>query len=169
MKNLLTLIILISSLAFSQTKVSGIILDDAKQPVSYATVAFKNSAEGVIADENGKFYLESKKTFPTLVVSFVGYKDKEISLSGEHNYDLKIVLENANEIAEVKVYGGKTSKKNNPAIDILRKIWERKKKNGLRQFNQYEYDKYEKIEFDINSIDSTFMKNKIFKNVEFIF
>ena len=169
MKNLLTLIILISSLAFSQTKVSGIILDDAKQPVSYATVAFKNSAEGVIADENGKFYLESKKTYPTLVISFVGYKDKEISLSGEHNYDLKIVLENANEIAEVKVYGGKTSKKNNPAIDILRKIWERKKKNGLRQFNQYEYDKYEKIEFDINSIDSTFMKNKIFKNVEFIF
>lgn len=169
MKNLLTIVILISSLAFSQTKVSGIILDDAKQPVSYATVAFKNSAEGVIADENGKFYLESKKTYPTLVVSFVGYKDKEISLSGTFNYDLKISLENANEIAEVKVYGGKTSKKNNPAIDILRKIWERKKKNGLRQFNQYEYDKYEKIEFDINSIDSTFMKNKIFKNVEFIF
>lgn len=169
MKNLLTIVILISSLAFSQTKVSGIILNDAKQPVSYATVAFKNSAEGVIADENGKFYLESKKTYPTLVVSFVGYKDKEISLSGTFNYDLKISLENANEIDEVKVYGGKTSKKNNPAIDILRKIWERKKKNGLRQFNQYEYDKYEKIEFDINSIDSTFMKNKIFKNVEFIF
>lgn len=169
MKNLLTLVILISSLAFSQTKVSGIVLDDAKQPVSYATVAFKNSAEGVIADENGKFYLESKKTYPTLIVSFVGYKDKEIALSGTFNYDLKISLENANEIAEVKVYGGKTSKKNNPAIDILRKIWERKKKNGLRQFNQYEYDKYEKIEFDINSIDSTFMKNKIFKNVEFIF
>jgi hypothetical protein len=169
MKNLLTLVILISSLAFSQTKVSGIVLDDAKQPVSYATVAFKNSAEGVIADENGKFYLESKKTYPTLIVSFVGYKDKEIALSGTFNYDLKISLENANEIAEVKVYGGKTSKKNNPAIDILRKIWERKKKNGLRQFYQYEYDKYEKIEFDINSIDSTFMKNKIFKNVEFIF
>jgi len=169
MKNLLTLVILISSLAFSQTKVSGIVLDDAKQPVSYATVAFKNSAEGVIADENGKFYLESKKTYTTLLVSFVGYKDKEIALSGTFNYDLKISLENANEIAEVKVYGGKTSKKNNPAIDILRKIWERKKKNGLRQFNQYEYDKYEKIEFDINSIDSTFMKNKIFKNVEFIF
>ena len=169
MKNLLNLILLVATLSFSQTKVSGTILDDAKQPVSYATVAFKNSAEGIIADENGKFYLESKKTYPTLVVSFVGYKDKEIALSGTFNYDLKIVLENANEIAEIKVYGGKTSKKNNPAIDILRKIWERKKKNGLRQFNQYELDKYEKIEFDINSIDSTFMKNKIFKNVEFIF
>lgn len=169
MKNLFAFIFLISTLAFSQTKVSGIILDDVKQPVAYATVAFKNSAEGVIADENGKFYLESKKTYTTLSVSFVGYKDKEIELTGEHNYDLKIVLENSNEIAEVKVYGGKTSKKNNPAIDILRKIWERKKKNGLRQFEHYQYDKYEKIEFDINSIDSSFMKSKIFKNVEFIF
>ncbi len=169
MKNLFAFIFLISTLAFSQTKVSGIILDDAKQPVSYATVAFKNSAEGVIADENGKFYLESKNTYTTLAISFVGYKDKEIELSGEHNYDLKIVLENSNEIAEVKIYGGKTSKKNNPAIDILRKIWERKKKNGLRQFNHYQYDKYEKIEFDLNSIDSAFIKKKIFKNVEFIF
>lgn len=169
MKNLFALLLFLSTLAFSQTKVSGVILDDAKQPVSYATVAFKNSAEGVIADENGKFYLESKKTYTTLAVSFVGYKDKDIELTGEHNYDLKIVLENSNEIAEVKVYGGKTSKKNNPAIDILRKIWERKKKNGLRQFNHYQYDKYEKIEFDINSIDSAFMKSKIFKNVEFIF
>lgn len=169
MKNLFAFIFLVSTLAFSQTKVSGVILDDAKQPVSYATVAFKNSPEGVIADENGKFYLESKNTYTTLAVSFVGYKDKEIELTGEHNYDLKIVLENSNEIAEVKIYGGKTSKKNNPAIDILRKIWERKKKNGLRQFNHYQYDKYEKIEFDINSIDSAFMKGKIFKNVEFIF
>ena len=169
MKKLFALIFFISTLSFSQTKVSGVILDDANQPISYATVAFKNSPEGVIADENGKFYLESKKTYTTLAVSFVGYKDKEIELSGEHNYDLKIVLANSNEIAEVKIYGGKTSKKNNPAIDILRKIWERKKKNGLRQFNHYQYDKYEKIEFDINSIDSAFMKNKIFKNVEFIF
>ena len=36
-------------------------------------------------------------------------------------------------------------------------------------FNQYQYDKYEKIEFDMNSIDSAFMKNKLFKGVEFIF
>ncbi len=111
MKNLFAFIFLVSTLAFSQTKVSGIVLDDANQPVSYATVAFKNSPEGVIADENGKFYLESKKTYTTLAVSFVGYKDKEVTLTGEHNYDLKIVLENSNEIAEVKIYGGKTSKK----------------------------------------------------------
>lgn len=67
------------------------------------------------------------------------------------------------------VYTGKTSKKNNPALDILRKIWAKKRKNGLRMFDHYQYDKYEKVEFDMNTIDSAFMKSKIFKGMEFIF
>ena len=65
----------------------------------------------------------------------MGYTSKEITLNGEHNYDLKILLSADKEIEAVTIYSGKTSK-NNPAIDILRKIWERKKKNGLRQFDQ---------------------------------
>lgn len=170
MKKILALFLLFfQTFVLAQTKVSGVVLDDKNRPISYSTVAFKNSAEGVMTDENGKFYLESKKNYSILVVSNVGYTSKEITLNGEHNYDLKVLLSADKEIEAVTVYSGKTSKKNNPAIDILRKIWERKKKNGLRQFDQYKFDKYEKIEFDINSIDSTFMKNKIFKKMEFVF
>lgn len=170
MKKIIYIFLLIfGHLIFGQTKVSGTIQDDSGNPVGYATIAFKNSAEGVLADENGKFYLESKKSYTNLVISFVGYDDKTIQLNGEFNYDLKIILSGSKSIQEVKIYGGKTSKKNNPAIDILRKIWERKKKNGLRQFDQYQYNKYEKIEFDVNTIDSAFMKNKIFKKMEFVF
>ncbi|NNK29207.1 MAG: carboxypeptidase-like regulatory domain-containing protein, partial [Flavobacteriaceae bacterium] len=61
------------------------------------------------------------------------------------------------------------SKKNNPAIDILKKIWERKRYNGLKQFDQYEYDKYEKVEFDLNTIDSALIKSKLFRGMEFVF
>ncbi len=85
------------------------------------------------------------------------------------NYDLKIVLNAEEVLQEVKIYRGKTSKKNNPALDILRKIWERRRKNGLKMFNQYQYEKYEKVEFDLNTIDSAFMKSKIFKGMEFVF
>ena len=55
------------------------------------------------------------------------------------------------------------------AIEILRKIWSHKRKNGLKNFNQYKYDKYEKVEFDINTIDSALIKSKLFKGMEFIF
>ena len=57
---------LFSVYSFAQTKVSGIVLDDKNKPISYSTIAFKNSPEGVMTDENGKFYLESKKTYTTL-------------------------------------------------------------------------------------------------------
>jgi predicted nucleic acid-binding protein len=49
-------------------------------------------------------------------------------------------------------------KTDNP-LEILRKIWERKRKNGLYLFDQYQMEKYEKIEFDMNTIDSAFMKS----------
>jgi hypothetical protein len=36
-------------------------------------------------------------------------------------------------------------------------------------FKQYQYDKYEKVEFDMNTIDSAMMKSKLFKGMEFVF
>jgi hypothetical protein len=79
------------------------------------------------------------------------------------------LLEGNQQLKEVIIYAGKQSKKNNPAIDILRKIWSKKRENGLRKFKQYQYDKYEKVEFDLNTIDSALMKKKIFKGMEFVF
>ncbi|CAM3511134.1 DUF5686 and carboxypeptidase-like regulatory domain-containing protein [Flavobacterium saliperosum] len=152
----------------AQTKVGGVVYDETNQPMSYANVYFKGSTEGIVSDENGRFYLQSDKTYKILVASFVGYKAVEIALTKSVDLDMKITIKPDNQLQEVKIFTGKTSKKNNPAIDILRKIWERKKKNGLNMFDQYQYDKYEKVEFDLNSIDSAFKANKIFKGMEFI-
>ncbi|MVX34800.1 MULTISPECIES: DUF5686 and carboxypeptidase-like regulatory domain-containing protein [Myroides] len=165
----LLLFILFPLITWGQTKVSGKIIDSNNQEVPYASVYFKNSTEGVVANEYGKFYLESAKSYTTLVISFVGYKTLEIPLTERTNLNMNVVLELDNLLGEVKIFVGKTSKKNNPAIDILRKIWERKRKNGLNMFARYEYDKYEKIEFDLNSIDSAYQNKKLFRGMEFIF
>ena len=171
-KNLLFLLLLLlvsATTVFAQTKVSGVVVDKQNQPIPFANVVFKGSSEGIVTNEDGKFYLESQKTYTTLVISSVGFSEKEIILDKPVNYNFKIQLNEAESLNEVVVFAGKTSKKNNPALDILRKIWERKRKNGLYQFDQYQMEKYEKIEFDMNSIDSTFMKSKLFKGMEFIF
>ncbi|MAP80103.1 MAG: hypothetical protein CL526_03335 [Aequorivita sp.] len=171
MKQLLILgILLISASVFSQTKVSGVIKDDTGYPVAFANVIFKDSQEGTISDENGRFYLESDKTYTSVVFSFIGYATQEIPLNARTTYKMEVVLkESADALQEVVIYTGKTSKKNNPAIDILRKIWENRRENGVKKFNQYQYDKYEKLEFDLNTIDSALIKSKIFNGMEFIF
>ena len=162
------LLFLVNSVV-AQTKVSGIVVDKSNQPIPFANVIFKGSSEGIVTNEDGKFYLESQKSYSILLISSVGFSEKEIILDKLVNYNFKIQLSEAESLSEVVVFAGKTSKKNNPALDILRKIWERKRKNGLYQFDQYQMEKYEKIEFDMNSIDSAFMKSKLFKGMEFIF
>jgi len=156
----------------AQTKASGYIFDEYDQPVAYANVLFAGSTEGTISNEEGKFYLESDNSWDTLRVSFLGYETQELKLEKRVNYELKFVLkEEASALNEVLIVTGKQSKKasENPAIAILQKIWERKRKNGLRQFDQYQYDKYEKVEFDLNTIDSALIKSKLFKGMEFVF
>ncbi|SNR73546.1 CarboxypepD_reg-like domain-containing protein [Maribacter sedimenticola] len=154
----------------AQTKVGGIVVDELGEPVSFANVFFKNSTEGTITNDDGRFYLESETDYTTLIVSFIGYTEYELELTSKVMYDLTITLgEAAEQLNEVVLIAGKQSKKNNPAIDILRKIWAKKRQNGVRQFNQYAFDKYEKVEFDLNTIDSALIKSKIFKGLEFVF
>lgn len=168
-KVLLFLLAFIFQWVSAQTKVSGIVVDNTNQPVPFANIVFKDSKLGTVSNEDGRFYIESAQTFKAIEVSMVGYETKIVPLTKEVNYNFKIVLSEGQKLKEVVIYSGKTSKKKNPALDILRKIWERKRKNGLYMFDQYEMEKYEKVEFDLNSIDSTFKKKKIFKGMEFIF
>ncbi len=162
-------LLLIPISALCQTKVGGIVLDIQGKPIAFANVVFKNSTEGTVTNEDGRFYLESQSNYSALTVSFVGYTKREVQLEKKATYNLSVVLELGEQLDEVVVFVGKQPKKNNPAVDILKKIWARKRINGLRMFDQYEYDKYEKVQFDLNSIDSAMMQSKLFRGLEFVF
>ena len=162
-------LLFLSIFSFGQTKVSGIVVDNENLPVPFANVLFKGSNEGVVTNEDGRFYLESNSNYKTLIVSFAGFENKEVTLSKSIVYNLIVKISDGEKLKEVVIFSGKTSKKNNPALDILRKIWARKRQNGLNKFKQYQMEKYEKVEFDLNTIDSALMKSKVFKGMEFIF
>ena len=171
-KLLITLFALNCICALAQTKVSGHVYDENNEPIAYANILFKGSTEGTTSNENGRFYLESDENWDTLIVSFIGYEVLEVPISKRVNFDLEFILkEEASSLDEVVIVTGKQSKKasENPAIRILKKIWERKRQNGLSQFKQYQYDQYEKVEFDLNTIDSALIKSKLFKGMEFVF
>lgn len=163
---------ILTATTLAQSKVEGYIIDEKDEPVPFANVLFKDSSEGTITDENGRFYLESTETWEALIVSFLGYETLEIPLTKKVNYNLQFTLkEEASTLGEVVIVSGKQSKKadENPAVAILQKIWENKRKNGLKQFDHFQYNKYEKVEFDINTIDSSLIKSRLFKGMEFVF
>jgi len=154
---------------FSQVKISGVVKDENNQLIPFANIVFVGSTTGTVSDENGKFYLESTKTYTKIEVSFLGYENKTIPIKSR-DFNLIIVLkESAAQLEQVFIYSGKVKKKGNPAIAILEKIWAKKRENGIYLFDQYQYNKYEKLEFDMNNIDSALIKSKLFKGMEFVF
>ncbi len=168
-KKICFLLLLLTFGAAAQVRVSGIVVDEQDEPVPFANIIFKGSTQGTISNENGTFYLESDATYSELEVSFVGFETKLVPLEAV-NMDLRIVLsETSNQLDEVTLYTGKMPKKNNPAVDILKKIWRKKRRNGLYLYDRYEFDKYEKIEFDLNNIDEKLMNRKVFDGLEMVF
>jgi hypothetical protein len=166
---LIIVLLIVCTKTIAQVKISGLVVDTQNEAIPFANIVFVGSTIGVVSDENGKFYLESDKTYDKIEISFIGYETKIVTVKNR-DLDLKIVLsESASQLDEVVILSGKVEKKGNPAIAILKKIWEKKRQNGIYLFDQYQYEKYEKLEFDMNNIDSTFKQKKLFKGMEFVF
>lgn len=62
-------------------KVSGQVVDQNGEPLIGATIRLKSAEGGVITDFDGNFSIDAPAN-ATLVVSYVGYKDREIAVRG---------------------------------------------------------------------------------------
>ena len=91
-------------------KVSGQVVDQDGEPLVGATVRVKGSTGGVVTDLDGKFQLDASAE-TTLIVSYVGFKDREIAVNGRAILG-EIQLEPDNNVLEqVVVVGYGTQKK----------------------------------------------------------
>ena len=100
-----------ASVTQSQTiKVSGQIVDQDGQPLIGATVKVKNAKLGVVTDFEGNFTIDVASN-GVLVVSYVGYKDREIAVRGRASLGQIQLEDDANMLEQVVVVGYGTQKK----------------------------------------------------------
>lgn len=173
--------LLISGFAFGQMKISGKIIDsNTKKPIPYADVSLPNLMESTFANSDGTFYLETEDIDSVIEVRAQGYETQKTILSSKINYDLiiELAIEHLVDKDETVQLQGAVitqrkkryrNKRENPAYAILREVWARRKQNGLKNVPQYEYEEYEKLQFDLNNIDSAFINHRLFRDMEFVF
>ena len=74
--------VMASSMALQQTiKVSGQVIDQDGEPLIGATVRVKGTQVATVTDIDGNFQLDAAQN-ATLVVSYIGYEDREIAVQG---------------------------------------------------------------------------------------
>ncbi len=91
-------------------KVSGQVVDTDGEPLIGATVRVKGSDLGVITDLDGNFQVDAPAN-STLVISYVGFKDKEIAMGGRADLGVIQLESDANILDQVVVVGYGVQKK----------------------------------------------------------
>lgn len=160
-------------LAQNVTSVSGIVKDSVSgEPLSYVSVLFKKSTIGTMTDDDGKFALQNDKGFTTLEVTSLGYDTKQLILKpGSKNTGLVILLKPTTfEIGEVVVKPKKEkyTKKDNPAVALIKKVIEHKDDNRIEAKPEYKTEKYEKLTLSLDNFNPNLDKNKFLKKFKFI-
>ncbi|WP_417443139.1 SusC/RagA family TonB-linked outer membrane protein [Joostella sp.] len=93
-----------------QNQVQGVVLDVNNTPLPGATVHLKGTKNGVVTDFDGNFSINVPNGSGTLVVSYISYITKEVSVSGTQKVTI-VLEEDLNELDEVVVIGYGSVKK----------------------------------------------------------
>ncbi len=97
-KGLFIFLLLINSISFSQVLIKGNVFSETNESLEGASVYFNNTTIGTITNSEGEFQLNIKEGNYTLVVSFLGYKTKQLlitSQSKELNLEIKLEEDNS--------------------------------------------------------------------------
>lgn len=78
------------TLVCAQISVSGKVMDEANEPVIGANVMLKGGKTGTITDMNGMFKISVPGKSSVLVISFIGYASKEVTVGNKKTLNVCI-------------------------------------------------------------------------------
>ena len=154
------------------TVLRGIVIDSlTSEPLSNVSVTLVGSDRGATTDVAGRFDITTQSHFECVRFSLLGYKTVDKQVRKGRNNKLHVALSPMSiPLDEVLVQPSKEkySKKNNPAVDLARRlIAMRAAEDSLRPafFSQ---QKYEKTTFAFNNFDERMRANPLFRSIPFL-
>ena len=151
-----------------KTVVTGKVIDAVtKEPLPFSPVMFVGTKSGAQTDLDGNYKIETYYSSDSLKVVVLGYapqaKKVKQGTTSVVNFELSAA---SNETSEVVI---RPDDGPNPAIALMKKVLRNKKINNREKLDAYEYEAYNKVEFDLNNITEKFQDRKIFNAFEFVF
>ena len=146
----------------SMTQITGFVRDSlSHEGIAYASISLVGTSEGMLATDRGGFTINSRATFHKLRISAMGYRTKEVDIkAGQGSVILVDLVPTGVELKEVVVHKGKEkySKKNNPAVDMIKKLRARRDDNDPRRLPHYGYSQYERVMIGFGDVDDIISK-----------
>jgi len=146
-----------------QISITGKVTDARSgDPIPFANVIFKGTTIGATTDFDGRYELRTNNPGDSLVASYIGYKARMKYVAKSQSVILNFQLEeDIIRLREVVFVA-----EENPAFVIMRNAVANKEKHDKRNLKAYEYESYNKIEFDLDNLTDKFKSRKMVQKVK---
>ena len=151
--------------------ITGTVTDqETGEGIPYASVVYKGHNVAVVSDDKGHYRIDRHNGW-TITFSAVGYKSQTLAVEYDtRGYQAITLSPDGGQVAEVTVKAKRNrySRKNNPAVDFMRKVIEKKKQTNLANHDYYRYEKYEKLTLAANDLTPQMLEQKPFSSTPWL-
>ncbi len=155
------------------TVVKGVVRDSlTHESLPFVAIYLKGSDRGIMTDADGRFSITTQVNFISLEVSTMGYTTKNVWVNKGQSNDVTIdMVPTGVALKElvVKPKKEKYSKKNNPAVEFVKRLMAQKHGYDPKNHDYYNYNKYEKMTMGLNNFSEKQKKNWLTGKFKFIF
>ena len=171
-KSFLLFLLLGCCISVSAQNIQGVVTDSlTNEPIPYLSVFYEGKGVGSITDNDGNYKVETRKGWNKLTFSAVGYVTKVVNIIPGVTKNLNVRMRPDDIMLDevvVKPKREKYSRKNNPAVELMKKVIARKKNNKLSENDYYQYNKYQKITMSLNDVTPEMLEKGMYKKMPFL-
>jgi hypothetical protein len=169
---LFSLLILHIVVAAQQTVVTGVVTDlNSGAPIPFATIVFKGG-RGTVTDSTGKYKLAGTNQINSIKISYVGYKTVTKNIQVGKSQVIDIIMEVdpllSNNVTVSTNKRAPYKNKNNPAVDLIKRVIANKPLNRPDSYDYIQYDEYDKVELSLSKIPEKITNSKLLKKYQFL-
>lgn len=171
MKKILILFLLILSQAVGAQTITGVVVEEATgDTIPFPSVQYKKEKIATSGNAYGRFSIK-RLNGERLTFSAVGYQELTILIGPNTPSEMRITLKTDTKQLKgvtVKSKRSKYSRKNNPAVELMKRVIAAKKRTDLANHDYYQFNKYQKITLAINDIKPTELENEKLKKKKWL-
>ena len=171
-KSFLLFLLLGCCISVSAQNIQGVVTDSlTNAPIPYLSVFYEGKGVGSITDNDGHYKVETRKGWNKLTFSAVGYVTKVVNIIPGVTKNLNVRMRPDDIMLDevvVKPKREKYSRKNNPAVELMKKVIAHKNNNKLSENDYYQYNKYQKITMSLNDVTPEMLEKGMYKKMPFL-
>ena len=146
----------------AQTVISGTVTDsESGETIPFVNIYIKGTTAGATSGISGNYRISTTQVGDTLIASYIGFIPQKVAIKPGQTQTIDFALQSELvDLQELVFEAGE-----NPAYPVMRSVVRNKKLNDKRSLDNFEYDSYTKIEFDVADMAEKFQDKKLVKRV----